>query len=119
VAPQLLLHATTKRVVHAGKLVTLVGKIVPANGAQSLELMAYNKSKRNWSRVATRPVSATGTATFRYAVPYGLTALRLAVSRSDQVLPGLLKTTSAQSLAVRGTGTPPPPTGKHHKKHGH
>lgn len=117
VAPQLLLHATTKRVVHAGKLVTLVGKIVPANGAQSLELMAYNKSKRNWTRVSTRSVSAAGTATFRFAVPYGLTPLRLSVSRSDQVLPGLLKTMSAQSLVVRGTGTPPPPTGKHHKKH--
>jgi plastocyanin len=119
VAPQLTLQATTKRVVHAGKLVTLVGKILPANGAHSLELLAYNASKRNWSRVATRTVSSTGTATFRFAVPYAQTALRVSVSKSDQLQAGLLKTVSKQAVVVRGTGVPPATTsGKHHKHHG-
>jgi len=119
VAPQLTLQATTKRIVHAGKSVTLVGKILPANGAHSLELLAYNASKRNWSRVATRTVSSAGAATFRYAVPYGQTALRVAVSKSDQLQSGLLKTVSKQTVVVRGTGVPPATTsGKHHKHHG-
>jgi hypothetical protein len=118
VAPQLLLQATTKRVVRTGKLVTLVGKIAPADGAASLELIAYNSSHRKGTRVATRSVSTAGTATFKFAVPYGQTALRLSVSKSDQLRPGLLKTVSAKPVVVRGTGPAPAPTGKHHKRHG-
>lgn len=120
VAPELSLRATTPRVVRQGKLVTLVGKIVPADGATTLELVGYDTSRHSWSRITTRPVSpSTGTATFRYAVPHGLTQLRLAVSKSDHLQPGLLKVTTTKSLAVRGTGPVPPPTTRKHHRHKH
>lgn len=119
VMPELTLRATTPRVVHQGKVVTLSGRIVPANGASTLTLIGYDVSRRTWTTISTRPVAqATGLATFRFTVPHGDTSLRLTVSKSDHLQQGLLKTTTAQSLVVHGTGPVPPPTttGKHHHK---
>ena len=119
VMPQLSLRASGPRVVHQGTAVTLVGQIVPANGSSTLTLIGYDVSRRSWSTVSTRPVATlTGKATFRFAVPHGETSLRLTVSKSDDLQQGLLKTTTSQSLVVRGTGPVPPPTtsGKHHRK---
>lgn len=119
VMPLLTLRATTSRVVHQGKVVTLTGTIVPANGASTLTLIGYDVSRRSWTTVSTRPVAqSSGIATFRFTAPHGDTSLRLTVSKSDHLQGGLLKTTTAQSLVVRGTGPVPPPTsGKHHRKH--
>lgn len=118
VMPQLTLRASGPRVVHQGKVVTLVGQIAPADGSSTLTLIGYDVSRRSWSTVSTRPVAAsTGNATFRFAVPHGETSLRLTVSKSDHLQQGLLKTTTSQSLVVRGTGPVPPPTsGKHHRR---
>ena len=118
VMPQLTLRASSPRVVHQGKVVTLVGQIAPADGSSTLTLIGYDVSRRSWSTVSTRPVAAsTGNATFRFAVPHGETSLRLTVSKSDHLQQGLLKTTTSQSLVVRGTGPVPPPTsGKHHRR---
>ena len=118
VMPQLTLRATSPRVVHEGKVVTLTGQIVPANGASTLTLIAYDVSRRTWTTISTRPVApSTGIATFRFAAPHGDTSLRLTVSKSNRLQQGLLKTTTAQSLAVHGTGpVPPPASGKHHRR---
>jgi len=118
VMPQLTLRATGPRVVHQGKVITLTGQIVPADGSSTLTLIGYDVSRGSWTTVSTRPVGhLTGVATFHFTVPHGETSLRLTVSKSDRLQPGLLKTGTAQSLVVRGTGpVPPPATGKHHKK---
>jgi plastocyanin len=120
VLPQLTLRASGPRVVHQGKVVTLVGQIVPSDGSSTLTLIGYDVSRRSWSTISTRPVAhSTGVATFRFSVPHGETSLRLSVSKSDHLQQGLLKTTTGQSLVVRGTGpVPPPASGKHKHKHG-
>lgn len=120
VMPKLTLRASGPRVVHQGKVVTLVGQIVPADGSSTLTLIGYDVSRRSWSNISTRPVAhSTGVATFRFTVPHGETSLRLTVSKSDHLQQGLLKTTTGQSLVVRGTGPVPPPTsGKHKHKRG-
>jgi plastocyanin len=118
VMPQLTLRATSPRTVHQGKVVTLTGTIVPANGASTLTLIGYDVSRRSWTTISTRPVAtSTGIATFRFTAPHGDTSLRLTVSKSDHLQQGLLKTATTQSLVVHGTGPIPPPTsGKHHRR---
>ena len=120
VMPQLTLRASGPRVVHQGKVVTLLGQIVPANGSSTLTLIGYDVTRRTWSTVSARSVApSTGIATFHFTVPHGETSLRLSVSKSDHLQPGLQQTTTNQSLVVRGTGPVPPPTpGKHHKSSG-
>jgi hypothetical protein len=102
-----------RRSVPGGSLVTLTARIVPADAANSVELMRFDTARQDWRRVTSRDVSG-GIVTFQWRVDFGPTLLRVSVVKHGLVR-GFAET-SSRSVVVTGTGTPPP-TQRKHRRH--
>jgi plastocyanin len=104
VVPRVRIQSSARK-VPGGRPVNLTVRVVPAAAARSVDIMRYDRTRRQWRRVTTRQVSVTGTATYRWPVAYGRTLLRGWLKRRN-LEAGYAESYSAQIL-VQGTGEPP------------
>jgi plastocyanin len=98
--------AAKRRSARGGSLLTLTARIVPADAANSMDLMRFDSQRQNWKRVLTRAVPSSGRVTFRWRLEYGRSLLRTAVVK--RALARGFAEASSRPVLVRGTGTPPP-----------
>jgi plastocyanin len=104
VVPRVKIRSSARK-IPGGRTVTLTVRVVPAAGANSVDIMRYDRMRKQWRRVTTRPLSAKGVATYRWSVPYGRTLLRGWLKRKN-LEAGYAESFSARIL-VQGTGKPP------------
>lgn len=103
-----------RRSGRTGSFGTVTARIVPADAATALELLAFDARRGRWHAVQTRPV-AKGSATFRWRLAQGKTMLRVATVHGH-VRAGLTAG-AGRSFAVTGLGAAAAP--KKHTAHRH
>jgi plastocyanin len=99
VIPRLTITANP-RTRRAGRIVTVTGRVGPANAAQRVSLDRYSEQRKAWNSLSTKPVPSSGTVAFRWNVAEGKSLLRLRIARAD-VETGFQPTVSG-SVAVKG-----------------